>query len=341
MKLLIHLMCAIQAWGVVARQPTLSVGIVSHGNNHGLLALARKTWLANETHMFFSNRSDVNLSTIYIPDDVQLADDPLHNNLGEARFVPALLYLVKAAPADWYVLADDDTFLNLHRLRDVLSEFDPDARHFFGQPSVIPFGDCDASGQCWVPLKVRNKVARWPQRPRTPWCRARPGRRCGVAAIHGVGSWCEVVRDASLPYGFRVTGGFLPEARAALLQAGIGHASLPASKKSSRGGVLSTPLRAPRAHGHAEFPLAVWPVGGLGMIVSAGAVKTLSLEDWRACVRMLRCGPGDLRLAACLARFADTGLADLEGLGTWLSRHPVRSREELFSIFDSSHVAPA
>jgi hypothetical protein len=46
----------------------------------------------------------------------------------------------------------------------------------------------------------------------------------------------------------------------------------------------------------------------------------------------LRCGPGDMRLAACLARFARAGLAHLEGLGGTLSRHPVKSPSDVMAL---------
>ena len=132
---------------LVHAEDILAVGVVSHAFNHGRLELSRKTWLANESVMFFSNSSDPTLSTVYVPDDSQHADDPLHNNHGEARFVPALLYLSQAVPAKWYMLVDDDTYVFLRELKAVLSGFDSDARYFLGQPSQIPFASCASDSQ--------------------------------------------------------------------------------------------------------------------------------------------------------------------------------------------------
>ena len=327
---------------LVHAEDILAVGVVSHAFNHGRLELSRKTWLANESVMFFSNSSDPTLSTVYVPDDSQHADDPLHNNHGEARFVPALLYLSQAVPAKWYMLVDDDTYVFLRELKAVLSRFDSDARYFLGQPSQIPFASCASDSQegskaspknslakCWVPLKMPEGIVRWPLTAR--WCLARPGHHCGVATLEGVGTWCNVVKDESMPYHYRVTGGFLPEAREALLRAGIGHAEQP-SPKEVRGALLQERIAAPIPWGEAEFPLAVWPVGGLGMIVSAGVVRALRGAEWRECVEKLRCGPGDMRVAACLARFANVGLAFLEGLGSSLTRHPVTA-EDVLELF--------
>eukprot|EP00438_Fugacium_kawagutii_P033724 Skav220004 [mRNA] locus=scaffold947:110760:111875:+ [translate_table: standard] len=311
----------------VTATPTLAIGIISHSGNHARLLEAKKTWLANESVLFFSNQSDDNVDAIYIPDDTQLADDPLHNNPGEARFVPALLYLSQAIPADWYVLADDDTFLFLENLRQVLSAFDSQEKHFLGRPSQIPFGSCEES-KCWVPLRSNQKVVIKPL-PLLNWCSAIPGQLCPVGSIEGVGAWCQVVPNQSTPYGYEVTGGFLPRVRNALLRAGIGHESGSSKKDRKVSSLLSQPLPAPQIEGDSDFPLAVWPVGGQGMIVSAGLTGSLRGSDWRECVQKLRCGPGDMRLASCIARFANVGLATLEGLGTSLSRHPTTNHEAL------------
>ena len=326
-------------WGVCWVPPvfgnshiSLAIGVISHASNHDRLAVSRETWLVNESVMFFSNVSDARLSTIYVPDDFQLADDPLHNNHGEARFLPALLYLSQAVQANWYMLVDDDTYVFLQQLRDVLSTFDCNAKFFFGQPSQIPFATCakDAPGQCWVPLKMETEgIVKWPLRAK--WCQARPGHSCSVASLHGVGSWCNVVRDESMPYRHRVTCGFLPDARDALLNAGIGH-TRQQSPKEVRGKLLKDPVTAPIPQGQADFPMAVWPVGGLGMIISAGAVQALRGWQWRECVEKLRCGPGDMRVAACLARFLDLGLSLLDGLGSSLTRHPV-STDDMRKFF--------
>ena len=104
------------------------------------------------------------------------------------------------------------------------------------------------------------------------------------------------------------------------------------SPKEVRGALLQESIAAPMPWGEAEFPLAVWPVGGLGMIVSAGVVHELRGAEWRECVEKLRCGPGDMRVASCLARFANVGLALLEGLGSSLTRHPVTS-EDMLELF--------
>ena len=329
-----------------ATDATLALGVISHALNHDRLELARRTWLSwlsniSAEVMFFSNVSDPRLGTVYVPDDSQHADDPLHNNNGEARFIPALLYLSQAVQAQWYMLVDDDTFVFLTRLKEALSSFDSDAKHFFGQPSRIPFASCTSqdsqdSDRCWVPLKMQQGIVRWPLASK--WCLARPGHSCSVASVHGVGSWCTVVRDDSMPYRYRVIGGFLPEAREALLRAGIGHAENP-SPKEVRGSLLQEPVTAPAPRGEAEFPMAVWPVGGLGMIFSAGLVRTLRGAQWRECIEKLRCGPGDMRMAACLARFANVGLALLEGLGSSLTRHPV-SAQEVVELFAEESVWP-
>lgn len=123
----------------------LAIGIISHSGNHARLLEAKNTWLEKESFLFFSNQSDANVGTVYVPDDQQLADDPLHHNPGEARFVPALLYLTQATWADWYISADDDTFIFLNNLREVLSTFNSNDKHFLGQPSQIPFGSCQES----------------------------------------------------------------------------------------------------------------------------------------------------------------------------------------------------
>ena len=306
-------------------QPALAVGIISHSGNHARLHEAKNTWLKSESFLFFSNQSDVELRTIFIPDDVELADDPLHNNPGEARFVPALLYLMHAIPADWYVLADDDTYIFFDRLREALSAFDSQDKHFLGQLSQIPFGSCEGSN-CWIPLRSMEKIVMQPL-PLLRWCSAHPHVGCPVASIEGVGSWCEVIPNQSMPYGYSVSGGFLPRVRNTLLEAGIGHQSR--SSKDRKGGLLSESLPAPYVAGTSDFPLAIWPVGGQGMIMSAGLLGSLRGSDWRECVQKLRCGPGDMRLASCIARFGDVGLANLDGLGTFLTRHPISSWEAL------------
>ena len=56
------------------------------------------------------------------------------------------------------------------------------------------------------------------------------------------------------PYGYRIVGGFLPEASSAVLAKGFAQ------------GDLDVSVQAPVIRGPADFPLAVWPVGGLGMI---------------------------------------------------------------------------
>lgn len=112
-----------------------------------------------------------------------------------------------------------------------------------------------------------------------------------------------------MPYGYRVSGGFWPHVRSALIQAGIGHES---------------PTQ--------TFLLPFGQSGvkmGQGMIVSAGLIRSLHGSDWCECVQKLRCGPGDMRLASCLARFANVGLSTLEGLDTFLSRYPTGSMEAL------------
>lgn len=320
------------SWAAVAAMARdLSVGLVGHSGALRRLAVARATWLRGEDARFFANVSDERFGELLVrlPDDAQLADDPLHNNPGEARFVPALLFLTRYMRASWYLLGDDDSFFFLGRLRRELSRFDASERWFFGLPSRQPFGRCDASGACEVPLAVGPRRVAWPQPPPGEplrWCAARPQRRCPVAEVTGVGAWCDVVRDPTMPYGYRVVGGFLPAAREALLAVGVGSAR---SQAQRRAATLAEPVAAPEARGRAEFPLAVWPVGGFGLIVSAGAADSLRPWQWQECVRKLRCGPGDMRLAACLARFAGVGLAQLEGLGDRFSRHPVK---------DASHV---
>merc|ERR1712216_1060132 len=122
------------------------------------------------------------LPTIFLPDDTQDAGDPLHNNLGDARYVPALFQLSRSIQADWYVLADDDTYLFLGRLRKVLANFDPQESLFFGVPSRAPFGHCDAKGQCTVPVRIRGRTVCWRQTEDGPsrvskcidprWCQA-------------------------------------------------------------------------------------------------------------------------------------------------------------------------
>ena len=306
-------------------QPALAVGIISHSGNHARLHEAKNTWLKSESCLFFSNQSDIELRTIVIPDDAQLADDPLHNNPGEARFVPALLYLIHAIPADWYILADDDTYIFFDSLREALSVFDSQDKHFLGQLSQIPFGSCEGSN-CWIPLRSMDKIVMQPL-PLMKWCSAHPHVGCPVASIEGVGSWCEVIPNQSMPYGYSVSGGFLPRVRNTLLAAGIGHQSR--SSKDRNGGLLSESLPAPHAVGTSDFPLAIWPVGGQGMIMSAGLLSSLRGSDWRECVQKLRCGPGDMRLASCIARFGNVGLANLDGLGTFLTRHPISSREAM------------
>ena len=306
--------------------PMLAIGIISHSGNHARLLEAKNTWLEKESFLFFSNQSDAKVGTVYVPDDQQLADDPLHNNPGEARFVPALLYLTQAISADWYILADDDTFIFLDNLREVLSTFNSNDKYFLGQPSQIPFGSCQES-KCQIPLRISDKTLMQPL-PLLNWCSAVPGRLCPVASLE-VGAWCEVLPNQSMPYGYRVSGGFLPGVRNALLQAGIGHESQSCKRHPKASAVLPHALPAPNIEGNSDFPLAVWPVGGQGMIISAGLVHSLHGSDWRECVQKLRCGPGDMRLASCLARFANVGLSTLEGLGTFLSRHPTGSKEAL------------
>lgn len=74
--------------------------------------LAHPSLAANR---FFANVSDERFGELLVrlPDDAQLADDPLHNNPGEARFVPALLFLTRYMRASWYLLGDDDSFFFL------------------------------------------------------------------------------------------------------------------------------------------------------------------------------------------------------------------------------------
>ena len=134
-----------------------------------------------------------------------------------------------------------------------------------------------------------------------------------------------------MPYRHRVIGGLLPKVREALLCAGIGHAEHQ-SPKEVRGALLQEPITAPSPQGD-----AVWPVGGLGMIIAAGAVRALREADWRECMEKLRCVPGDMRVAACLARFADLGLSSLEGLGSSLTRHPV-SAEDVMQLCAAESV---
>ena len=320
----LFLLCAF----TVSAIPTLAIGIVSHSGNHPRLLEAKNTWLAKESFLFFSNESDTTVGTIFVPDDGQLADDPLHNNPGEARFVPALLYLTQAIRAEWYILADDDTFIFFESLREALSAFNSKDQYFLGQPSQIPFGSCEES-KCWIPLRSMGKTVTQPL-PLVNWCSAIPGGRCPVSALE-VGEWCEVVPNKSMPYGYEVIGGFLPRVRNALLKAGIGHESRSCKRDQGcqRSDLLSQPLSAPRIEGTSDFPLAVWPVGGQGMIISAGLIDSLKGSDWRECLQKLRCGPGDMRLASCIARFANVGLATLDGLGTFLTRHPTTSKEAL------------
>ena len=108
-------MSAFLGWGSCTRSQNISLalGVISHARNHDKIAMVRKTWLFNESVMFFSNVSDEGVGTIYVPDDSQLADDPLHNNHGEARFLRARLYLSQAFQAEWYMLVDDDTYVFL------------------------------------------------------------------------------------------------------------------------------------------------------------------------------------------------------------------------------------
>lgn len=42
-------------------------------------------------------------------------------------------------------------------LREVLSTFNSNDKHFLGQPSEIPFGSCQES-ECRVPLRISHKL---------------------------------------------------------------------------------------------------------------------------------------------------------------------------------------